>query len=185
MSDRTNVKLVDISKGEIEVYENGFRTASGAEYELDMIILALGFDTVTGAMNMIDARGSGHRSLRESWTQRLETLAGALVHGYPNMFIVCGPHLPAGNQPVSLEAFASWIGKTMEHMKCSGIDVNNEAMDAWTTNVEQVWTSSLLAKHAHEQRSCYVGTNVPGKSSRIMFYFGGFVNLEPWLNGEL
>ncbi|KAL3429104.1 hypothetical protein BDV09DRAFT_200927 [Aspergillus tetrazonus] len=186
--NRPNVKLVDISKDEIEIYENGIRTTSGAKYELDMIILALGFDTGTGAMNMIDIRGSGNRSLRESWTQRLETFAGVLVHGYPNMFIVCGPHLPAGNQPVSLEAFASWIAKTIEHMERSGvvsIDVKNEAMDAWTTHVEQVWASSLLAKHAHEQRSWYVGTNIPGKPLRIMFYFGKIVNLEPWLIREL
>lgn len=183
-----NVKLVDISEDEIEIYENGIRTASRAEYELDMIILALGFDTGTGAMNMIDIRGSGNRSLRESWTQRLETFAGVLVHGYPNMFTVCGPHLPAGNQPVSLEAFASWIGKTIEHMERNGvvsIDVKNEAMDAWTTHVEQVLASSLLAKHAHEQRSWYVGTNIPRKPLRIMFYFGGIVNLEPWLIREL
>jgi cation diffusion facilitator CzcD-associated flavoprotein CzcO/SAM-dependent methyltransferase len=186
--NRSNVKLVDISKDAIEVYEKGIKTASGAEYELDIIILALGFDTGTGAMNKIDIRGSQNKSLRESWTQRLETFAGVLVHGYPNMFIVCGPHLPAGNQPVSLEAFASWIGKTIEHMEkkgLAGIDVSNEAMNAWTTHVEQVWGGSFLAKHAHEQGSWFVGTNIPGKPSRIMFYFGGMVNLEPWLLKEL
>ncbi|KAF7166605.1 hypothetical protein CNMCM5623_000200 [Aspergillus felis] len=186
--NRSNVKLVDISKDAIEVYEKGIKTASGAEYELDIIILALGFDTGTGAMNKIDIRGSQNKSLRESWTQRLETFAGVLVHGYPNMFVVCGPHLPAGNQPVSLEAFASWIGKTIEHMEKKGlasIDVSNEAMNAWTTHVEQVWAGSFLAKHAHEQGSWFVGTNIPGKPSRIMFYFGGMVNLEPWLIKEL
>ncbi|KAH2160557.1 hypothetical protein KXW33_004588 [Aspergillus fumigatus] len=186
--NRSNVKLVDIREDEIEVYDQGIKTASGAEYELDMIILALGFDTGTGAMNKIDIRGSQNRSLRESWTRRLETFAGVLVHGYPNMFVVCGPHLPAGNQPVSLEAFASWIGKTIEHMETNGlasIDVSNEAMDAWTTHVEQVWGGSFLAKHAHEQGSWFVGTNIPGKPSRIMFYFGGMVNLEPWLIKEL
>ncbi|KAB8071242.1 hypothetical protein BDV29DRAFT_197554 [Aspergillus leporis] len=186
--NRSNVKLVDISKDEIEIYEKGIKTASGAEYELDMIILALGFDTGTGAMNKIDIRGSRNKSLRETWTQRLETFAGVLVHGYPNMFIVCGPHLPAGNQPVSLEAFASWIGKTIEHMENNGlarINVSNEAMNAWTTHVEDVWAGSFLAKHAHEQGSWFVGTNIPGKPSRIMFYFGGIVNLEPWLIKEL
>ncbi|OGE56167.1 hypothetical protein PENARI_c003G08453 [Penicillium arizonense] len=186
--NRMNVQLVDISKKEIDVYENGIKTASGVEYELDMIILAMGFDSGTGAMNKIDIRGSKNQSLRESWMQRLETFAGVLVHGYPNMFIVCGPHLPAGNQPVSLEAFASWIGKTIEHMESNGlakIDVSKESMNAWTTHVEEVWAGSFLAKHAHEQGSWFVGTNIPGKPSRIMFYFGGIVNLEPWLIKEL
>jgi cation diffusion facilitator CzcD-associated flavoprotein CzcO/SAM-dependent methyltransferase len=186
--NRPNVKLIDTSKDEIEIYDNGIKTASGGEFELDMIILALGFDSGTGAMNKIDIRGSQNKSLRESWEQRLETFAGVLVHGYPNMFIVCGPHLPAGNQPVSLEAFASWIGKTIEHMENNGlakIDVSGEAMKAWTTHVEDVWAGSFLAKHAHEQGSWFVGTNIPGKPSRIMFYFGGMVHLEPWLIKEL
>ncbi|KAJ5793502.1 hypothetical protein N7457_000101 [Penicillium paradoxum] len=186
--NRPNVQLVDTSKTEIEITEKGVKTVSGEEFELDIIILALGFDTGTGAMNKIDIRGSQNRSLRESWSQRLETFAGVLVHGYPNMFVVCGPHLPAGNQPVSLESFASWIGKTIEHMESNGlatIDVSNEAMNAWTTHVEDVWAGTLIAKHAHEQGSWYVGTNIPGKPSRIMFYFGGMVHLEPWLIKEL
>ncbi|KAI1778534.1 steroid monooxygenase [Hypoxylon cercidicola] len=187
MFNRENVQLVDISSDGIDIYEKGIRTASGVEYELDVIILALGFDAGTGAMNQIDIRGSQGRSLRESWAQRLETFAGVLVHGYPNMFIVCGPHLPAGNQPVSLEVSASWIGKTMEHMEKNAlatIDVSQEAMDAWTTHVEQVWQSSFLAKHAEELGSWFVGTNIPGKPANIMFYLAGIRNLEPWLIKE-
>ncbi|KAI6080803.1 steroid monooxygenase [Hypoxylon rubiginosum] len=185
--NRENAQLVDISCDGIDIYEQGIRTASGAEYELDVIILALGFDAGTGAMNQIDIRGSQDRSLNESWAQRLETFAGVLVHGYPNMFIVCGPHLPAGNQPVSLEVSASWIGQTLEHMENNAlatIDVFNEAMDAWTTHVEQVWQSSFLAKHAEELGSWFVGTNIPGKPANIMFYFAGIGNLEPWLVKE-
>ncbi|KAJ5400907.1 hypothetical protein N7465_011396 [Penicillium sp. CMV-2018d] len=186
--NRSNVTLVDVSNDDIQFYEKGIKTASGAEHELDMVILALGFDSGTGAMNRIDIRGSQGVSLKESWAKRLETFAGVLVHGYPNMFIVCGPHLPAGNQPVSLEAFASWIGKTIEHMEINGlstIDVSSDAMDSWTTHVEQLWAGSFLAQHAQEQGSWFVGTNIPGKPSRIMFYFGGMVHLEPWLIKEL
>ncbi|KAJ0414058.1 hypothetical protein BJY00DRAFT_295729 [Aspergillus carlsbadensis] len=185
--NRSNVRLVDISQDEIGIYEAGIRTASGEEHELDIIVLALGFDTGTGAMDRIDIRGSHNVSLRESWTQRLETFAGVLVHGYPNMFILCGPHLPAGNQPVSLATFASWIGNTIEHMeenKLATIDVSSEAMDLWTTHVEDVWAGSLLAQHAHERRSWFVGSNIPGKPSRIMLYVAGIVNLEPWLIKE-
>ncbi|RDL31039.1 Uncharacterized protein BP5553_09828 [Venustampulla echinocandica] len=186
--NRPNVKLVDVSKDEIDMSENGIKTASGAEYELDIIILALGFDAGTGAMNKIDIRGSQNKSLRDTWTQRLGTFAGVLVHDFPNMFIVCGPHLPAGNMPVSLEVSANWIGKTIEHMeenKLAKINVSKEAMNAWTTHVEELWASTFLSQHAHEQGSWFVGTNIPGKQSKIMFYFGGMVNLEPWLTKEL
>ncbi|KAI1737469.1 steroid monooxygenase [Xylaria scruposa] len=185
--NRENVQLINISNDGIDICERGIQTASGTIYELDVIILALGFDTGTGAMNQIDIKGSQGRSLRESWAQRLETFAGVLVHGYPNMFIVCGPHLVAGNQPVSLEVSASWIGETIEHMEQNGldtIDVSNEAMDSWTTHVEQVWQSLFLAKHAEVLRSWFVGTNIPGKPASIMFYFAGIRNLELWLAKE-
>lgn len=47
--NRSNVKMVDISGDGIELYENGFRTSSGAEHELDMEIFAPGFNSGSGA----------------------------------------------------------------------------------------------------------------------------------------
>lgn len=54
------------------------------------------------ALNEIDIRGSQDKSLKEYWTKRLGTFAGIPVSGLPNMFIVCGPHLPAGKQPTMI-----------------------------------------------------------------------------------
>ncbi|KAF9697145.1 hypothetical protein EKO04_005124 [Ascochyta lentis] len=174
--NRPNVKLVDVSQQDIELYTKGIRTSSGEEYEFDMIILAVGFDAGTGALNRIDITGTDGRSLRESWNEKLLTFAGVLVPDFPNMFIVCGPHMPAGNQPTFLEPAMQWIGKTIQHMEASKfatINVNKEAAQTWSDHVEALWNSVFISKPATDNRSWFVGTNIPGKPAKIMFYFGG------------
>ena len=185
--NRANVKLVDISRDEIDIYEKGIRTSSGAEHEFDMIIFALGFDTGTGAMEKIDIKGSQDTLLRDYWAEKLRTFAGILVHGFPNMFIICGAHMPAGNMPVFAEIAGAWTGKAIRHMeknKLATINVTETTQDAWTDHVNELWDSIFLAEHAKAKRSWFVGTNIPGKPARIMFYFGGPKFWSSWLEKE-
>ncbi|KAL8928316.1 MAG: hypothetical protein Q9172_001000 [Xanthocarpia lactea] len=49
--NRPNVKLVDISRDEIELDEKGIRTSSGVGHEIDMVIFALGFMYCMGRTN--------------------------------------------------------------------------------------------------------------------------------------
>lgn len=186
--NRPNVQLVDISRDEIELYEKGIRTRSGAEYEFDMIIFAVGFDAGTGALDQMEITGSCGISLKQHWSDRLGTFAGVLVSGFPNMFIVCGPHMPAGNQPVMLELAMNWIGKTIGHMEknqLAKINVTEKAEDAWTAHADGLWKSVWISKPAIEHRSWFVGTNISGKPAKIMFYFGGVQGWKAWLDSEL
>lgn len=48
------------------------------------------------------------------------------------MFIVRGPHMPAGNQPTTLEVAVKWIGMTIRHMeesKLTPVKVTKKAAD--------------------------------------------------------
>lgn len=185
--NRPNVKLVDVSQQGIEIYTQGIRTSSGAEYEFDMIILAVGFDAGTGALNQIDITGTNGVSLRESWNEKLETFAGVLVPDFPNMFIVCGPHMPAGNQPTFLEPVMKWIGKTIHHMEANefaAVNVSKQAAQIWSDHAEELWNSVFISKPAADHRSWFVGTNIPGKPAKIMFYFGGLPALRSLLEDE-
>ncbi|KAL8999555.1 MAG: hypothetical protein Q9169_001644 [Polycauliona sp. 2 TL-2023] len=185
--NRPNVRLVDTSEDNIELVEKGIRTSSGVEYEVDMIIFALGFHSGTGALNEIDIRGSHDISLKEHWAERLGTFAGILVSRFPNMFIVCGPHMPAGNQPTMLEIAVDWIGKTISHMedrKYAEIDVSEKAVDTWTTHADGIWQSAFISGPAVTNRSWFVDNSMPGKPPKIMFYFGGVQNWRSWLENE-
>ncbi|PMD33038.1 cyclohexanone monooxygenase [Hyaloscypha variabilis F] len=185
--NRPNVKLVDISRDDIALYEKGIRTSSGVEYEFDVIIFALGFDAGTGALSEMDVKGCQGNSLGDHWAKRLETFAGVLVPGFPNMFLVCGPHVPFGNMPVVLEIGVSWIGKTLRHMeknKLTKIDVSQTAVDAWSSHLDEAFRATLFAESAKASGAWFVGANIPGKAANVLFYFGGVPTWNAWLENE-
>ncbi|MDE0005290.1 MAG: NAD(P)/FAD-dependent oxidoreductase, partial [Rhodospirillaceae bacterium] len=66
--NRDNVELVDVNASPIErITPTGLKTAV-AEYDLDVIVYATGFDAVTGGYDRIDIRGLGGKTLKEHWT---------------------------------------------------------------------------------------------------------------------
>ncbi|KAH8896925.1 cyclohexanone monooxygenase [Thozetella sp. PMI_491] len=185
--NRPNVNLVDISKDNIEIYENGIRTSSGAEYECDMIIFALGYDAATGALSEMDVRGKQGKSLKDFWAAKLDTFAGVLVPGFPNMFVVCGPHVPFGNMPVVLDIEVDWIGKTIRHLeenKIETIEVTQQAVRRWSAHLDDAFKATLFAESARDSKAWFVGANIPGKAISPLFYFGGVPTWADWLESE-
>ena len=93
---RPNVEAVGVRDNPIEaVTPEGIKMADGTVHELDMIIMATGFDAGTGALTRIDIRGRGARSLTEDWGKEIRTTMGLQVHGYPNMFTTAVPLAPS------------------------------------------------------------------------------------------
>ncbi|KAK0368587.1 hypothetical protein CLIM01_14061 [Colletotrichum limetticola] len=185
--NRSNVQLVDISSDSIDLYENGVVTGSG-EYEFDMVIFALGFDAGTGALSEIDVKGPQGMSLKELWTSKVDTFAGTLIPGFPNMFSVCGPHVPFGNMPVVVDIQLGWIGKTIRFMRqnsFSKIDVKKEAADAWNAHLREVFSGLLTSKDSETHGAWFVGANMPDKPTDILFYFGGVPTWSSWLQSEV
>src|SRR5205085_5279297 len=65
--NRPNVKLVDIKANGIEeIVPNGVR-AGGKVYEADALVLATGFDAMTGSVARIDIQGRGRQTLNRKW----------------------------------------------------------------------------------------------------------------------
>jgi cation diffusion facilitator CzcD-associated flavoprotein CzcO len=186
--NRPNVNLVDICQDNIVLYENGIRTGSGTEYDFDVIIFALGFDAATGALSEMDVKGNQGKLLGDVWAKHLETFAGVLVPGFPNMFVVCGPHVPFGNMPVVSDIEVSWVGKTIRHMeenKLAKIDISEAAVHAWSSHLDQVFRATLFAESAKATGAWFVGANMPGKASAPLFYFGGIPTWTTWLDKEI
>jgi cation diffusion facilitator CzcD-associated flavoprotein CzcO len=185
--NRQNVKLVDISQDDIKFYEEGIRTGSGSEHQFDMVIFAIGFDAATGALGEIDVRGRGGQALRDVWAQQVKSFAGVLIPGFPNMFSVCGPHIPFGNMPVVLDIEVKWIGQTLQYMemkKLAKIEVTEKAADAWFLHLVEAFKATLFAESAKKSKAWFVGANIPGKPSDVLFYFGGVPNWAGWLENE-
>lgn len=185
--NRRNVKLIDIKRDDIVLYEHGIRTSSGAEYKFDIIIFALGYDAATGALSEMDVKGSQGNLLRDTWARNVETFAGVLVPGFPNMFVVCGPHVPFGNMPVVLDMEVSWIGQIIRHMEeneLATIDVSEKSAHAWSSHLDEAFKATLFAESAKASGAWFVGANIPGKASAPLFYFGGVPTWTTWLDNE-
>jgi cation diffusion facilitator CzcD-associated flavoprotein CzcO len=175
--NRDNVTLVDVRSAPIEaVTPHGLRTADGMEYELDTIVFATGFDAITGALQKIDIRGTGGRSLSQKWEDGPRTYLGLQVAGFPNMFIITGPGSPSvlTNMPVAIEQHVDWIADCIEYMRGRGVDrieAKPDAEERWVDHVNEVASTTLY----QTADSWYVGANIPGKKRVFMPYVGGMI----------
>lgn len=83
---RSNVKLVDVPLGVERITETGV-VAGGAEYEVDLIIFASGFEASNPSvweLVRFPLVGRNGVSLNDYWSDAFRTLHGVLVHNFPN-----------------------------------------------------------------------------------------------------
>ena len=98
---RPNVSLVT---EEIERVEpSGIVTSDGTLHELDVLVLATGFDA-HAYMSPMEVTGPEGRTLSDAWSGGRRAYRTVAVPGFPNFFMLLGPHSPIGN--VSLIAVA-------------------------------------------------------------------------------
>ncbi|MES1247733.1 MAG: NAD(P)/FAD-dependent oxidoreductase [Actinomycetota bacterium] len=172
--NRDNVALVDLKEDPIETIEaEGIRTASGLR-PFDAIVLATGFDAVTGSFLAIDIRGSRGASLREAWQAGPRTYLGMAVTGFPNMFLISGPGSPSvlANMVRTAEQQVDWIGDLLVHARersVARIEAQQAPQDAWVEHVNEAAQGTMFMK----ANSWYLGANVPGKPRIFMPYAAG------------
>jgi len=172
--NRDNVTLVDLKKTPIaEFTPTGVRT-SAAEYALDCIVFATGFDAITGTLLNVDFRGRKGQRLKDKWEAGPRAYLGVATAGFPNLFLVTGPGSPSVLSTVmtSIEQHVDLITDTMAYMRGKGltlIEPQPAAEDAWVEHVNEVANSTLHVK----ANSWYLGANIPGKPRVFMPYIGG------------
>ncbi len=175
--NRENVSLVDVRKSPIEeITPTGLRTQD-AEYELDVIVFATGFDAMTGSLFKMDIRGKDGQALKEKWVAGPSTYLGLMTAGFPNLFIITGPGSPSvlSNMTVSIEQHVEWITNCLHYMQelhCTRIEPHVEAEDSWVAHVNEVAHLTLYPL----ANSWYLGANIPGKPRIFMPYVGGVGN---------
>jgi cation diffusion facilitator CzcD-associated flavoprotein CzcO len=173
--NRDNVTLVDVRASPIEaITPRGIRTRD-AEYPLDIIVFATGFDGMTGSLLRIDIRGRDGLTLQQAWAAGPRNYLGLQVDGFPNLFTVTGPGSPSVlcNMPVAIEQHVEWITDCIAYMRSRGlkrIEPAHEAVDRWVAEVNAAAQATLLPQAKH---SWYLGANIPGKPQVFMPYAGG------------
>ena len=172
--NRDNVSLVDIKAAPIEcITPTGIRT-SGGDYEFDSIVLATGFDAMTGALARIDIRGRGGETLKSHWADGPRSYLGLMVAGFPNLYTITGPGSPSvlTNMIMSIEQHVDFIADTLEYMaghQQATIEATAQAETEWSTHVNELAAGTLYP----QANSWYMGANVPGKPRVFLPYVGG------------
>lgn len=170
-----NVHLVDcLTDPIVEVTERGVRNASG-ETELDMLILATGYDGLTGALIAFDVVGKGGRTVNQKWKEGGRSHLGIMMEGFPNLFMTTGPNGPSALANIIRisEHDVDWIAAAITHMQKNGLatmEPTTKAEDGWMDVVRGLAQSSLINK----AKTWWVGANVPGKSQGLTMFIGGF-----------
>jgi cation diffusion facilitator CzcD-associated flavoprotein CzcO len=175
--NRPNVTLVDVKATPIQrISEAGICTAD-AEYPVDIIVFATGFDAMTGPLLRMDVRGRDGVALKDVWDAGPRNYLGLQVAGFPNLFTVTGPGSPSVlcNMPVAIEQHADWISDCIAYLRAKGLDriePRPEAVEKWVPEVNDVANRTLLPMATH---SWYLGANIPGKPRVFMPYAGGMI----------
>ena len=173
--NRSNVTLVDIRDRPIEKITGTAVHANGQAFPIDALVLATGFDAMTGALLKIDIRGRGGRPLREKWSEGPKTYLGLTIAGFPNLFTITGPGSPSvlTNMLPSIEQHVEWIADCLAYMRDKQhrvLEPTQAAEDGWVKHVGEVADFNLRSSCS----SWYVGANIPGKPRVFMPYIGGF-----------
>ena len=177
--NRPNVHLVDLSATPIErITADGIATCD-TEYPLDLIVMATGFDAITGAWDRMNITGVGGRSLAEAWSDGPRTYYGLMAHGFPNLLMVAGPQSVSGstNFPRAIEGGVDWITDFIA-------DAHQRHVTRFeaTAAAEQEWIDEVVARQdrllIRRSQGWYTGynRNVDGHgegTARYMAYWGG------------
>jgi cyclohexanone monooxygenase len=172
--NRPNVTLVDLKSDPIEeILPNAVR-AGAKDYEVDALVLATGFDAMTGSVAKIDISGRHGERLNQKWAEGPKTYLGLMSAGFPNLFIITGPGSPSvlSNMIVSIEQHVDWIADCIAYMRDRGfeaMEANKDAEDKWVAHVNEVAYTTLYP----QANSWYMGANIPGKPRIFMPYIGG------------
>jgi cation diffusion facilitator CzcD-associated flavoprotein CzcO len=176
--NRPNVSLVDLQATPLTTVDaTGVRTSDG-EYPLDVLVLATGYDAMTGSLLRMDIRGRDGLKLGDAWAEGPHTYLGLGVVGFPNLFIISGPGSPSvlSNMVFSIEQQVDWIAECLDYLRENGVDrieAERDAQSAWVARANAMAAQTLMATGT----SWYLGANIPGKPRVFMPYldYPGYV----------
>jgi cation diffusion facilitator CzcD-associated flavoprotein CzcO len=135
-----NVDL--ITSNIAEVRSHSIVDKAGVEREVDAIIFGTGFQ-VTTAYRHTKITGIGGRELGALWDETgMKALNGIAIAGFPNYFMLLGPHTALGHNSVviMIEAQVNYIADALKKLRATGataIAPTPAAQQNFITTLEQ------------------------------------------------
>jgi cation diffusion facilitator CzcD-associated flavoprotein CzcO len=174
--NRPNVSLVDVSEQPIAAVTScGLRTGGHEQHRFDMLVLATGFDAVTGTLMRLDLRGRAGLRIQDAWRDGPVNFLGLTVAGFPNLFNIAGAGSTSAftSVIVSIEHHVDWIADCIRWLDTTGhatIEAGEQAQSDWVAHVNAVARQTVFMSC----NSWYLGANIPGKPRMFMPLAGGF-----------
>jgi cyclohexanone monooxygenase len=139
-----------------------------------MLVLATGFDAISGSMLQLDPKGRGGVHLKERWHDHFHNHLGMMIAGFPNLFMIHGPGSPGVlyNMPLGAERQIGWIGDFLRHLEKNGVgaaEPTTESERAWSAEVAGIANATLFPRTA----SWWTGANIEGKPRYFSAYLAG------------
>ncbi|MGE2834429.1 flavin-containing monooxygenase [Mycobacterium sp. SMC-4] len=155
--NRDNVALV--TEPIESVTGAGVRTA-GDLHELDVLILATGFQVMDVENMTFPIHGRDGRSLGQFWAQhRLQAYEGVSVPGFPNFFTVFGPYGYVGSSYFALiEAQTHHIARclrTAQRRRASRVEVRQDANDRYFAEMMRKRHRQIFWQESCRQANSY------------------------------
>ena len=152
------------------ISEEGVVAEDGAEYPVDVLICATGFDT-TYKPRIPIINGSG-LSLSTAWEVEILGYLGLSAPNFPNYFMVLGPNSPVGNGPVliAIEQQVSYIMQMLSKFQKENIrsfEVSAEATEAFND-----WKDEFMEGTVWKQ-DCRSWYKAGSKSGRVVALWPG------------
>ena len=144
---RPDAELVTDGISRIEA--GGVRTADGRLHELDILVLATGFDAHHPFGDMRITGRSG-QTLSETWAKGNVTYRGVTVPDLPNWFMLGGPNSPLGNFSFLMTAerqldYVLQLVDLLLEGRAREITPREEPTQAWTQALKDKLAGSIWA----------------------------------------
>jgi len=139
-----------VTEGIERIEAGGVRTKDGVLHELDVLVIATGFDghAFTGPMNVVGRNGL---TLSEAWAEGNKAYRSVAVPEFPNFLMLVGPNSPFGNFSVILisELQVDYIIQLIDLVRdgaCREIEPKKDATDRFNADIKEamkgtVWVS--------------------------------------------
>ncbi|MDL9935680.1 NAD(P)/FAD-dependent oxidoreductase [Gordonia sp. ABSL1-1] len=131
----------------VGVVESKATARSGRRYDLDILVMATGFEAARPpAANRVVGRGA--RRLSDHWSKGMTSYASTVVTGFPNMFVLDGPNAALGHNSAiyMIETQLEYVVGALDFMgdgQVRSLEVSAEAEAAYTREIDERSASTV------------------------------------------